>query len=682
MRIASFWRLTLTAGCVLLAAAASPAGAQNVEVADFVVSGPAFGEHVQEVDVAVGTDGRVTYIWGEYNLGSGVNSGKAVTRQSDVAGTLLGPAIRVDTTSHVFVPRIDSDTRGGYVASWQWIESGQDYAYFGQFLDGAGAPLGEDFQVDFDNGGATQPAGIAGLPTGSVFTWDQLNKLWGQLFDVQRQPVGAPFVIGEPGPIGRYESVATPDGGFVSTWKNTWGSPFSFARAYDGNGQPLGDEFPLGPADFRIEGVAASAAGWLVAAGVRSNDSLNSDEVWIVRFTPDGQTLGSHRVEILGDNVRAETDVAVDAQGKIYVTWSEYQNPGAGARPPRARAFDPDGNPVILGFWPTLDDANDMRTAVLPNGHFVNFWYSKNKVKANVVSIPPPSGVVCGDGVVTPGFEECDDGAANSDTTPGACRTNCLLPSCGDAVTDGGESCDDGNATSCDGCSATCVAEPGFVCGDGVIEPSCGEVCDDGNTAAGDGCGFDCTAEPCLACSGSPSVCTPLPPRDDCRSPIASGKSKLIIKNHPIGSSGDKLTWKLTKGAQTAVADLGDPLTTTGYTLCIYDGASLVIGARIPAGGSCNDRPCWKAASSGYKYKDKDLTPDGIQSLVVKAGSEGKTKIGLKGKGGRLGLPPMPLAQSPALIAQLANDAGACWGDRYGAPAQKNEQFQFKDKGD
>ena len=61
----------------------------------------------------------------------------------------------------------------------------------------------------------------------------------------------------------------------------------------------------------------------------------------------------------------------------------------------------------------------------------------------------------CGNGMMNPG-EECDDGAANSDTIPNACRTDCSEPSCGDGVIDDGEQCDDGadngTATSiCDG---------------------------------------------------------------------------------------------------------------------------------------------------------------------------------------------------------------------------------------
>lgn len=61
----------------------------------------------------------------------------------------------------------------------------------------------------------------------------------------------------------------------------------------------------------------------------------------------------------------------------------------------------------------------------------------------------------CGNGVIE-GFEECDDGSANSDSTPDACREDCRAPWCGDEVVDSGEECDDGNGLSGDGCPALC----------------------------------------------------------------------------------------------------------------------------------------------------------------------------------------------------------------------------------
>lgn len=70
--------------------------------------------------------------------------------------------------------------------------------------------------------------------------------------------------------------------------------------------------------------------------------------------------------------------------------------------------------------------------------------------------VPEP----CGDGDLDPG-ELCDDGPANSDTAPDACRTSCQPASCGDSVTDAGEACDDGDAWGGDGCDPACAVEAG-----------------------------------------------------------------------------------------------------------------------------------------------------------------------------------------------------------------------------
>ena len=47
----------------------------------------------------------------------------------------------------------------------------------------------------------------------------------------------------------------------------------------------------------------------------------------------------------------------------------------------------------------------------------------------------------CGNGQIE-SWEECDDGALNSDTLIDACRTNCSAAECGDGVVDSGEECD------------------------------------------------------------------------------------------------------------------------------------------------------------------------------------------------------------------------------------------------
>lgn len=126
----------------------------------------------------------------------------------------------------------------------------------------------------------------------------------------------------------------------------------------------------------------------------------------------------------------------------------------------------------------------------------------------------PPFGTsmcsdTCGDGLIDPPFEECDDGDANSDTTPDACRTSCRSASCGDSVLDSGESCDEGadnSDSAANACRTTCAPAS---CGDGVIDT--GETCDPGGGALPDGA---CTT---MCASGDAGMGPPMEGGCGCR---------------------------------------------------------------------------------------------------------------------------------------------------------------------
>jgi hypothetical protein len=124
---------------------------------------------------------------------------------------------------------------------------------------------------------------------------------------------------------------------------------------------------------------------------------------------------------------------------------------------------------------------------------------------------------VCGDGALQTG-EECDDGPANSDTLPDACRTDCTSARCGDGVVDSGEACDgsddtacpgacvepgDGAACQCRAASCTELLAPPDSCGPSAGCPA-GYACVDGECRAGS-CVVkaDCPAEGQCAHSGS-----------------------------------------------------------------------------------------------------------------------------------------------------------------------------------
>jgi len=84
----------------------------------------------------------------------------------------------------------------------------------------------------------------------------------------------------------------------------------------------------------------------------------------------------------------------------------------------------------------------------------------------------------------------------------------------------------------------------------------------------------------------------------------------------------------------------------------------------------------------GSSTKDKDLAPEGVAQLILKAGIAGKAQIRVKGKGANLVIPSLPLAQP--VTVQLGNTAGVCWEAVYSAPARNTAgpPGQFKDTAD
>ena len=93
---------------------------------------------------------------------------------------------------------------------------------------------------------------------------------------------------------------------------------------------------------------------------------------------------------------------------------------------------------------------------------------------------------VCGDGIVQVD-EECDLGEGNSDDAfGGGCSLDCeIIPGCGDGLLEPSlEECDDGNQIDTDACTNACT---NAVCGDGIVQEGV-EGCDDANMIDTDAC--------------------------------------------------------------------------------------------------------------------------------------------------------------------------------------------------
>lgn len=261
---------------------------------------------------------------------------------------------------------------------------------------------------------------------------------------------------------------------------------------------------------------------------------------------------------------------------------------------------------------------------------------------------------------------------------------------CGDGVQNPGEACDDANTDDGDGCDSNCTVT---ACGNGIV--TSGEQCDDGNLAAGDCCGGTCQfeangsacddANPCTnldACSAGACAGTPAP-ATSCH---AAQRSSIVLRDQALDTR-DQLVWRWTRGDAVALAELGDPVGgATSFALCLYDttGGTPSLAHPpivVPGGGTCRGKPCWKAlGTSGVKRSDRDRAPDGVESVVLRAGPAGKSSIVLVARGASLAPPPLPFAQEPAVTVQLRGSNGACFGATYAAPARANDAAQFRDQ--
>ena len=115
-------------------------------------------------------------------------------------------------------------------------------------------------------------------------------------------------------------------------------------------------------------------------------------------------------------------------------------------------------------FGHTIDIGWDLQT---DEGLHLGGWHIDD------VCVVANRNSICGDGVKNL-FEACDNGPDNANI-PGACRTYCGLPACGDTIVDENEECDDGiSGTST--CSTTCEV---------IEDPGLGGCCSAGRGAQG-----------------------------------------------------------------------------------------------------------------------------------------------------------------------------------------------------
>ncbi len=493
--------LVVVLAVLALSTAAQQSAAQVVTVAPFPIgSPPPIDWHLgfDVYDVGAGGDGGFTVGWLEvYRKGSASAAKDAVvTAAFSASGAPQQPAQRL-VAAEIFKPRLSvAGFLSGYTIALPVEVPSLEAELHGRFYGLDGTLLSTHKVVDAP---ISPDVAVAGLPTGTAFAWVDEGTvpvvLKVTVWDSLGRPRGVTSEVAEfPG---GFAIAPTRDGGFVAAWG---GGGVPKLRFFDANANPLGTFIDTGVSAFLYR-LAASPAGDVVALLMFRYPLNGQTELYLQRFDGTGTPLGTETLVDSSDGALF-ADLDFDLNGNLYVAWNRETETIL------ARGYDTGGVPIGAGLQLATGASisSGIRTARLAGGDFVTVWREGNRHKGAVVSLCTPGTSVCGDGIPAPLCERCDDGAANSDTTPDACRTDCRPPHCGDGVTDTGEQCDDANAIACDGCT-DCRIDVGLGCGDGVAIPACGETCDDANPIVGDGCAPDCTLE--RAPGGGP-------PKTDC----------------------------------------------------------------------------------------------------------------------------------------------------------------------
>lgn len=260
------------------------------------------------------------------------------------------------------------------------------------------APWGADFAPDSYTGGSHRtfpqcPAPAAAIsPTGAfVLVWTAADRdgsgdgVYARCFDSQGAPAGASFRVNTTTISDQHFPAVAMDaaGNFVITWSSLLqdGSGYGvYARLYQADGTPRGDEFRVNTHTFdnqNFSAAAMDAAGNFVVVWTSQGQDGDRAGIFGRRFDAAGNPRGGEfQVNLTTASNQRYPSVAMDTTGAFTVTWTSQDQDGSGGGI-YARRYGPDGAPLggeILVNTTTLGNQQLSAVAIGAGGYAVVAW--------------------------------------------------------------------------------------------------------------------------------------------------------------------------------------------------------------------------------------------------------------------------------------------------------------------
>ncbi|ARE42344.1 hypothetical protein RGUI_4318 (plasmid) [Rhodovulum sp. P5] len=207
--------------------------------------------------VAALSNGNFVVVWDSNTSGgAGDGSGEGVIgRLFDASGTPLSAGdivLNTFTDSTQRYVDVTSHGAGGFVAVWaSYLVDADSYGIAGQRFDASGNPVGSEFVVNTTTAGSQDLARVTELDDGGfVVVWlgpdNYGTGVYLQRYDVNGAAVGGEVLVNDDnGYYYTYEPdiAATPDGGWVVTWRTSSGGNDILAQRYDASGNRIDGNF-------------------------------------------------------------------------------------------------------------------------------------------------------------------------------------------------------------------------------------------------------------------------------------------------------------------------------------------------------------------------------------------------------------------------------------------------------
>jgi len=254
---------------------------------------------------------------------------------------------------------IAMDSSGGFVVVWiSYLQDGGSNGIFGQRFYPNCSPMCEEFQVNVNSSGNQKEPAVAANAAGSVITWqgpgaieEDREDIFARRFDPNGVPLGDEFIVNthRTGRQRYPDTGINDDGSFVVIWESldipAEGDRAICGQIYDSNAVISGPELVLNvePSVCRYPVVAADANGCFAVAWL---DDRSTNSIMGRLFDPNGlPRTEEFQVNTVPFGSVTSPSIAMDCEGYFVVTWDGDPNLAA-LDDIHARVFEPNGVPL------------------------------------------------------------------------------------------------------------------------------------------------------------------------------------------------------------------------------------------------------------------------------------------------------------------------------------------------